>query len=70
MAMDERIREAITEAVKDYGQNEQLAERLIAWFEAAANGNERIQDQDSSFRRLDLLTESTKSKDEHGPQQS
>ncbi len=57
MITDAKIQEAIREAVADFGQNEGLADKLIAWFEAVANGNESLANKDSVSRRLDLLYE-------------
>lgn len=55
MSTDAKIQKAIREAVADFGQNEGLADKLIAWFEAVANGNENLANKDSVSRRLDLL---------------
>ena len=57
MSTDLKIHEAIREAVADSGQNEGLADKLIAWFEAVASGNESLSNKDSVSRRLDLLYE-------------
>ena len=55
MITDAKIQEAIKEAVADSGQNEGLADKLIAWFEAVANGNENLTDKDFVSRHLDFL---------------
>ena len=57
MNTNAKIQEAIKEAVADFGQNEGLADKLIPWFEAVANGNENLANKDSVSRRLDLLYE-------------
>lgn len=57
MNTNEKIQEAIKEAVADFGQNEGLADKLIAWFEAVAIGNESLTNKESVSRRLDLLYE-------------
>lgn len=57
MSTDAKIQKAIKEAVTDFGQNEGLADKLIAWFEAVANGNENLANKDSVSRRLELLYE-------------
>lgn len=57
MNTDAKIQEAIKESVADSGQNEGLADKLIAWFEAVANGNDSLANKDSVSRRLDLLYE-------------
>ena len=53
--MDPKIAEAIEQVVHDAGQNEPLARRLIAWFNAVASGNEDINDRQSAERHLELL---------------
>lgn len=57
MSTDAKIQKAIREAVADFGQNDGLADKLIAWFEAVVNGNENLANKDSVSRRLDLLYE-------------
>ncbi len=57
MNTNAKIQEAIKEAVADFGQNEGLADKLIAWFESVASGNESLTNKDSVSRRLDLLYE-------------
>ena len=59
MAIDIRITQAINEAVKEAGQPETLARRLIAWFEAVTSGNEDINDQAATARHLEVLFEGT-----------
>ncbi len=59
MAIDIRITQAINEAVKEAGQTETLARRLIAWFEAVTSGNEDINDQAATARHLEVLFEGT-----------
>ena len=57
MNTDAKIQEAIKEAVADFDQNEGLADKLIAWFESVANGNENLANKELVSRRLDLLYE-------------
>lgn len=59
MTLDPRIKEAITEAALELGQDKELAAKLLAWFEAIADGNESLDDRDSTYRRLGLLYDST-----------
>ena len=59
MAIDIRITQAINEAVREAGQPETLARRLVAWFEAVTTGNEDINDQATTARRLEILFEGT-----------
>ena len=59
MTIDARITQAITEAVKEAGQPDTLARRLIAWFEAVTSGNEDINDQATAVRHLEVLFEGT-----------
>jgi len=40
--MDSRIKSSILTAVEEEGQPEQVAEKLIKWFENVANGNETL----------------------------
>lgn len=55
MSLDHRIKDAIVEAVNGLEQEPALASRLIAWFEALADGNESLDDKDAAFRHMDLL---------------
>ncbi len=59
MTIDARITQAINESVKEAGQPETLARRLIAWFEAVTSGNEDINDQATTARHLEVLFEAT-----------
>ena len=63
--MDTRIRDAIKEAVKECRQGSGLANKLIAWFDGLASGNESLEDRDSVARHLELLYEATKIEDEN-----
>ncbi len=53
--MDPKITDAIQQSVRDEGQSDALARRLIAWFKAVASGNEDINDRQSANRHLELL---------------
>ncbi len=57
MSTDAKIQEAIREAVTESGQSKGLADKLIAFFEAVANGNENLANRDFVSRHLDLLYE-------------
>jgi len=59
VTIDARITQAINEAVKEAGQPDTLARRLIAWFEAVTSGNEDINDQATAARHLEVLFEGT-----------
>ena len=59
VTIDARITQAINEAVKEAGQPDTLARRLIAWFEAVTSGNEDINDQATAARHLEVLFEAT-----------
>lgn len=59
MTLDTRIIKAIEEAVKEAGQPETLARRLLAWFDAVTSGNEDINDQAAAARHLEVLFEGT-----------
>ena len=55
MIVDPKIVTSIEETVREEGQSEALARRLVAWFEAIASGNEDINDKQASNRHLELL---------------
>lgn len=59
MTLDPRITQAINEAVKEAGQPDTLARRLIAWFEAVTSGNEDINDDATAARHLEVLFDGT-----------
>ena len=58
--MDPKIVASIEEAVREEGQSEALARRLVAWFGAIASGNEEINDKQALKRHLELLYSETK----------
>ena len=66
MTIDARITQAINEAVKEAGQPDTLARRLIAWFEAVTSGNEDVNDQATADRHLEVLFEGTVVENEDG----
>ena len=66
MAADEKIQEAIEQAVKEAGQGQGLSRKLIRWFEAIASGNEGINDTQSAFLHLELLYDETQIDSETG----
>lgn len=59
MAIDPKIEEAISEAVKEAGQSEAVARKLSAWMNAVTSGNEDVNNIQSARRHLDLLYEAT-----------
>lgn len=58
MSLDPRIKSAVQEAVQELGQPSTVADRLVAWLESIADGNEQLSDRDSVHRRLELLYDS------------
>ena len=66
MTIDLRITDAIKDAVEEAGQPDMLARRLIAWFEGVTSGNEDIDDQTTTARRLEVLFEGTVVEDADG----
>ena len=59
MPLDQRIRQAIGEAVAEADQTEPLTRRLAAWFEAVASGIEDKNDREAAARHIDLLFKAT-----------
>ena len=59
MTLDPRIRDAIVEASDEQGQGPGLADKLVAWVDALAKGNEVLSDRDSVHRHLELLYDAT-----------
>jgi CxC ATPase-based modification system component len=55
MNLDQKIVQAIKEAVEEAGQSPALARRLIAWMEAVTSGNEDPADQTAAARHLEIL---------------
>lgn len=66
MTVDERISQAIREAVAEAGQPNALARRLIAWVEEVMLENEDINDWETAVRHLEVLFEGTKVKNANG----
>ena len=55
MNIDPKIKDSIEEAVQNFAQDNALSTKLLAWFEALANGNEELQDKESVLRHIELL---------------
>ena len=55
MKADPTIQAAIEEAVREAGQGDDLARKLVAWFTEVASGNEDIGKRDSARRHSELL---------------
>jgi hypothetical protein len=55
MAVDRTIQEAVLASVREAGQPDQLAKKLLAWLEAIASGNEELTDLEAAQRHLELL---------------
>jgi hypothetical protein len=58
MNLDSRVVAAIKESVKELGQTEALAEKIIAWLDSLASGNDRLPSRDTTERHLELLYQS------------
>lgn len=54
MSMSDLVRRAVLEVVREQGQNQDVADRLIAWIEAAPDAS-RADDEAESFQRLDAI---------------
>lgn len=59
MAIHPRLKSAVEEAVRNAGQSQSLAQKIIAWLEAIASGNEELGDRASAERHVELLYEET-----------
>lgn len=59
MSLDPRIKEAVIESVRIHNQNDNLAEKIIAWLEALVDGNESLEDKDSIARHVNLIYDKT-----------
>jgi hypothetical protein len=57
MPIDPTISEVLHEITKKNKQSDQVAKKLINWFEQVANGNEKLTDREAVFSRLDNLCE-------------
>lgn len=57
--LEKEITNAIQEAVEAEGQSPELANKIIAWMQAAIDGNEDINNKESAFRRSGLCFDST-----------
>jgi hypothetical protein len=55
MNLDQKIVQAIRDAVEEAGQSPALGRRLIAWMEAVTSGNEDPADQHAAARHLEML---------------
>lgn len=55
MPIDPTLKESVAQAVKMSKQPAELANKLNAWLEALAEGNESLTDRTAKAKRLDLL---------------
>ena len=59
--IDSTITEAINEAIEKRGKysfNESLSKKIIAWFIAISAENEKLEDTEEAFRRINVIFES------------
>lgn len=66
MSVDERIADAVRQAVERAGQPVAVADRLLAWFEGLATGNESLEDPDSVKRHVEVLFDAVWVADDEG----
>jgi len=68
MTIDKRILEAIRTATDEFDQPEQLSNRIVAWMEELAAGNEDVNDDSAAQRRLESIFDATilRTEDEKG----
>ena len=59
MNYDELIESAIRQSVADSGQTEKLANVLVQWFQEISNGNESLDDLESTRRHSEILYDAT-----------
>jgi hypothetical protein len=59
MNIDQKLVQAIRDAVNEAGQPDGLAQRLIAWMEAVVSGNEDVADNAAAARHLEVLYDAT-----------
>lgn len=62
MTLDPKIREAVESAAATEGQTPAFAKKIVAWLEELTSGNDRLDDNDSVRRHLDLIYEAVKDK--------
>lgn len=59
MPLDDRVLDAICEATREQSQPSALADKVAAWLEALAEGNETLEDRAKVATHLELLFETT-----------
>ena len=59
MDYDELIESAIRKSVAESGQDENLANVLVQWFQEVSNGNESLDDLESTRRHSEILYDAT-----------
>ncbi len=59
MKPDATIQTALTDAVREAGQNDSLAQKLLAWFTEVASGNESLGSPNSVSLRAELVYNAT-----------
>ena len=57
--MDHNIKTAIEDSVRDAGQDQALADKLIAWFKEIASGNEEIANDRDAMRHGRVVYDAT-----------
>lgn len=63
MPIRKEIKSAICSATERSGQEQVVANKIVAWLEALSSGNESLEDSESVKRHLDLLFETIVAQD-------
>lgn len=53
MSTHQQVRVSLEEAVREAGQSEALARRLVAWVDQLTSGNSRLERKDDVARHVD-----------------
>lgn len=53
MSVDPKIEAAIRDAVEHDQQSDHVADKLVKWLEEVISGNERIEDKEPAYQRLE-----------------
>ncbi len=55
MSIDSSIEQSIRTAVEAEGQPAEVADKIVKWLSEIMSGNERVEDKEAAYRRLDGL---------------
>ena len=64
MQIDPMILDALNDSIDEHEQTKAMSEKILKWFESVVAGNEEVENNKSSFPRVERLLELIELNDE------